>query len=488
MTFLRKICMLLPLFLLLPEFAHAGRADGYWTRNAEIYYHAVECCGDGKDRVPISETAACAFGKFACPVCVQAEDVGEDVQAASRGGTVVVKFSDAWLNAQELTGVFGWGTDSAYTGHAAWRTLGEYLHGESYRGFVESYLQNGSADGRANTPFILSRGAQVMSRRHIGGNWYIVVRPEEKFRDTWSMYWRVSSLKLNMEGEALTSNFDMQTVEETRRLSLSRMDGTDAAFTCTGAGFELEVYEALGGYIAVIREEGGAAGSMENVRLMIDGASFGIDLAGYAEGTDAVYCFALDAGELEALKGNAGAQLWHVEQISASCFRVDAGERYVYYSDETGGELFSLEKVNGCDTLNMDFYLSDSTVERFALWRENESVLLGVDGQIYPVEAGENRYAKRLTPLIWKDGSGVFLAEYHKYVDYVPEDRLFPAGVEFGVRYGSSDADEWASYLCWLVDENGNAVSVLENRAFILYDNGEIHMEDLEGNITVYSF
>lgn len=481
----RRICMLM--LMLFIGIARAEGADGFWTNHADLYYHACQYCGDGDGRVPISETAARAFAKFPCPICVQAEDAGEDVQAASRGGTIVVKFSDAWLDAQELTDVFGWHADSDYTGRAAWQMLGECLHGEKYGAFVEECLESGSAEARANTPYILSRGALVMSRRHIGGDWYIIVRPEEKFRDEWSMYWRVSSLKLSMESEVLTSSFDMQTVEETRRLSLARLDGESAAFSCAGDGFVLEVYEALDGCIAVIREEGGASGSMDNARLMIDGATGGIDLVGYAEGTDAVYCFALDAGELEALRGNARVQLWHVEQISAACFRVDAGEAYDYYSEATGEVLFSLEKVNGCDTLNADFCLSDSSVERFALWRADESVLLGLDGQIYRVEDAEGNSAERLTPLIWQDGHGLFLAEMHKYADYAPEDKLSPSGVEFGVRYGSGMEEEWGSYLCWLVDENGHAVSGLKNRAFTIYGNGEIHMEDLQGNITKYT-
>ena len=137
----------------------------FWTRNDDIYYHAAQACA-GEGCVPISEEAALAFAKYACPVCCEWPDGGEEPAAASRGGTIAVRFSDAWLEKQELTDVFGWQVDNRYGGVQAQRNLAEYLHDEAYAAFTGELSAQGAADGRVNMPHILAAdGALVIFER-----------------------------------------------------------------------------------------------------------------------------------------------------------------------------------------------------------------------------------------------------------------------------------------------------------------------------------
>ena len=90
----RAFAALLALALSLSAWA-LSEADGYWTNNADIYYHAAQNCGGAGGRVPISLEGAAEFEKYPCPVCVPAEDDGGAPAAAVRGGVIVVRFSDA---------------------------------------------------------------------------------------------------------------------------------------------------------------------------------------------------------------------------------------------------------------------------------------------------------------------------------------------------------------------------------------------------------
>ena len=448
----------------------------FWTRNDDIYYHAEQVCA-GEGCVPISEEAALAFAKYACPVCCLWPDGGEEPKAASRGGTIVVRFSDAWLDEMELTEVFGWQADNSYGGAQARRNLAEYLHGEAYADFTAELAAEGAADGRVNTPHILAAdGALVMSRRHIGNHWYVIVRPQENFGSTWDMYWRVNSLGLHMEDEELRTQFDLQTVEELRSLQLTRMNDSDPVYTRAADELEMAVYQALEGNIAVVREKKPEERKLENVQLRIAGVKDPIALAGYAEGRDAVYCCMLTDGELEALRRNAGAELWHLENINSGVYRVDGADAYTYYSAEDDRELFSLERTGGQADVDHDFLLVlDGEPDRFAAL----NAIYDYEGRRHGV-SGEYEIA-RLTPLVWNGDKGVFLAEGRESEEHKNTPLLTDGGIEIGVRYEIDTQKEWGEYSCWLVDENGGLLSDRSNQGFMIHPDGRIELYDWEG-------
>lgn len=298
--------------LVLQSCAYADVQDGFWTCNEDLYYHFNRYCGGAADMVPISEAAAQAFDKYVCPVCFQREDAGEDVQAVVRGGTIVVRFSDAWLAQPELTGVFGWSPDSEYTGTEAEALLADFLHGDAYNSFMTDLMADGNAEGRARIPDILTvEGELMMNSRHIGNAWYVVVRPAERFDDSWNMYWRINGIKLRRSSNGLFTNFDLQTVEEHKALKLIKGGSSGPVFEMENDAMQMAVYRELDANIAVIYEKNADKDFLENAQLRIPGMPRGIELDGYMDGKQGVYCCTMTDAELALLKNGAQPEIWH---------------------------------------------------------------------------------------------------------------------------------------------------------------------------------
>ena len=299
------ICALLALLCAFAA-ARAEAPEEYWTTNAELYFHACANCAGAEGRVPVSAEAAAAFDKFPCPVCVPTGDGPAQVQGAARGGTIVLRFSDAMLAEPELTSVFGWSFPEECTGEQAWSRLGELLHGGDYAAFVERVCDGGSAEAVARTPDVLNvNGELILNRRHIGGDWYVLVRPSERFADSWEMYWRIDGLRLSMEGDALSENFALQTPEAYETVRFSSVDGAQCVLQRAAGNLELSVYRELDGYIAVLCERGADADFLEEVGLRIGDRDCGVEMTGYMSGGDGVFCCMLTEGELHLL--NVGA-------------------------------------------------------------------------------------------------------------------------------------------------------------------------------------
>lgn len=307
--------------LLLPACALADVQTQFWTREQDLYYHFNRACGGAEDAVPISETAARAFDKYSCPACIAQEDAGEDVQAVVRGGTIVLCFSDAWLAQPELTGVFGFSPDDEYIGEAAERYLAECLHGDAYNRFMADFQSDGSAEAYARIPAILAMdGELIMNSRHIGCNWYVVVRPKEKLGDQWKMYWRINGIRLQRSADSLYANFDMQTLEEYKNVRLERGGGNGAIFEARSDTVELFVYRELNTNIAVIYETNADVDFLENAELRIDGNPQGIEIDGYLDGVRGVYCCVLDDAELALLQNGAQVSVWHESPLENADF------------------------------------------------------------------------------------------------------------------------------------------------------------------------
>ena len=286
--------------------AQADRQEAYWTRRAELYDHAYANCGGVEGRVPISAEAAVAFDKFPCPVCVPVQEDQTEVLGVARGGTIVLRFPGGMLPEPELTSVFGWSVPVVYESDAAWARLGELLHGQDYADFAEQVRAGGVAETVVRRPVVVPiEDELILNRRHIGADWYIVVRPEERFGDSWEMYWRISGLELEMEGDTLSECFTLQTVEEYRTVQLSSADGMAPVFQRALNDLELAVFREMDANIAVICERGADADFLEKVGLRIGDYDCGVELSGYMDGADGVFCCTLTEGEMHLLECGA---------------------------------------------------------------------------------------------------------------------------------------------------------------------------------------
>ena len=471
----RGFIIALALLTLLAGACLAEDASGYWTRREDLYYHLNESCVGALDAVPISGTATQAFGKYPCPVCVPVEGDGTGVRAAARGGTIVLRFSDAWMAEPELTGVFGWSVDSVYEGAAGETKLAEYLHGEAYNAFLAEYARSGSATVEAREPDVVAiHGERILSRRHIGGYWYVVVRPAEKFGDSWGMYWRIDGLQLCMENGALRTNFEQQTVEETLEVALERESGASPVYSAAAEGFSIEIYRALDMNVAVIYEARGDADALENACLLL-GSCAQIELCGYMDGDSAVYCCVLDNAELEALRSGVDARLLHVGRVgSGLCYALTEGELRCW-STRDGKTILAVAAEGDADPVDADcrvVWYDES--ERFVVQRDGADLLVDMDGWIISY-GGTDAGVDRLTPLIWMDGEGVFLTERCAGAAFPVGERYAAGGVDTGQRCdGGAYGEGWR---CGLIDQDGNVLAECNYTAFSVDAGGVLRLE-----------
>ena len=301
----RWICLALALLCCVP--AALAEADGYWTNNADWYYHLSEHCGGVEGMVPISPDGARAFGKYPCPVCVPAEDDGAEPWAVAMGKLAMIRFSDAWLNRQaeeRLTSVFGFSGADVLRGAEADRRIAELLHGEAYGAFLAD-----GAETRAMVPGYPVRYENVLCLRHIGSAWYMVVRTEEKLDGQYDVEdWEAYADRVWMEGDELYVDGDMQREPLTLHMNVQNLDGAEAAHEREG-DVRITAYAAMDICIAELREAGADPDLLEEVALYIGGADTGLRLNGRMSGDTAVYRCALTNAELAALQSGAEVAL-----------------------------------------------------------------------------------------------------------------------------------------------------------------------------------
>lgn len=445
----------------------------FWTRREDLYHHFNARCGGMENAVPINEEAALAFEKYACPVCIQQADEAQNMRAVARGGTIVVCFSDAYLSQLTLSEVLGERAESFCEGDDAWCMLAEYLHGEAYNAFLEE-MSLGKAEARARIPKLCAgKDDLIMNRRHIGGNWYVIVRPQEKFEDKWVLDWQVSEYELRMEGDRLYAGLNAQSVDAHDELTLERMDSSGLVAVQTINEMEIEIYRALEGNVTVIREEKDSKAQIESARLCIDGN--GVELSGYADGAAAVYCCMLTDGEQNRLWRSENVELRHVEWTNGRLYRTSAQNEFRYYSTADESLVFTVPQ-SGEDCVKDAFYVQlGGEPDCFVLRRAGADELWDYDGRQREIEASDA--PDFLTPLAWRGEKGVLLAEKHGGAHALGEEAI-KGEMKLNEIYDLG-TEEMRQYVCWLVDESGNnllqpdtyqSISVQEDGRIILWD------------------
>lgn len=565
---LKKLLIVLLLFAAVPALAE----DEYWTKKADLYYHAVQLCGGTEDRVPVSAEAAAEFKKVPCPVCVQEEDDGAAVRGVVRGGTLVVCFSDEWLSKPEVTGVFVGIDVIRRTGAEADAWLAEHLHGDRYAAFLDAYAKNGYAETAARSPVILRRdGELIMNTRHIGSRWYVTVRPDTAPKKSWEMYWRINEEDVRMRDGTLETAFARQTLEEYTDLKLQQAQNAKSVFEQSYDTLQLTVYREMDANIAVIYEPGANADFLDNVVLTIGGRHI-TELFGYMDGDMGIYCCVLGDAELDALRGGTEAALWrrpltedvefseygyaavrngsggigimnregefvvppdysnahsisldsyNVKAVSPffcydadgnlsvrrgdtleiiahydvtdrylmagylnpSVFRLNTGQGMLFCSLENGAILFEVpydENRNYADSISdvegVYAYYAEGFPQRLVIEKGADmdvSALL-VDNSGNTVAEGY----QRITPLIWKGDTGVFLTERFvptewRSFGYVSRDEIYTGGGCGG------------SWCCGLIDQDGNILADMKYKSVEFLSEHQIRLGTLDGGFEV---
>ena len=299
------------------------------------------CIDAGGAKDVVSEADAEAMGMLPCPVCVQEAADPQGVRAVARGGTYVLRMTDEWMNSRtDIGGVFGFSSPGVYSGEEMMKPLSQRLHGDAYVSFLEAIQGGGTASAPAYYPDIYPQNHELeMCKRHIGGAWYTVLRPDEASRRRMSKKGR---LKINLRffgGEStyadgtLTLGEGDEWGDDEYALKFEKMR-SDAVFARDYDGLTLSLFEELGATIFVLREHNADADLLVDVGLTLDGEDMGLSLDGYMDGTDAVFVGVFTAPEAARVKGGAALALAREPWLTEEAYQ---GTDYAVVKKGTAG-------------------------------------------------------------------------------------------------------------------------------------------------------
>lgn len=315
----KKMCLVLALMLMtaaqaevyLPDFSIPAQTvsgiSGDWgdafltawetARPAEtdIYNHNTSDCYGLGERI-MNPNA-----DMPCPVCMSEEN-GDEITAVERGGTVIVRIPDAWMEKQTgFTQPFFGDGCREYTGEEAQKWLAQYLRGQTYADFLGEWNETGSAEAVAWTAGIAeNEKLKEMNDRHLGNASFFVLRPMEKVTDTLNVNLSVYRYGFEAEGEILRQYRDADWNNKKHPIKLIKDDAA-AAFTGEYNGCKLTLYETeMGVYAAVIYKYDADDADLFYLWLRIDNRE-NIVMNGYMYKNRGVYCCVLTKGEAQMI-------------------------------------------------------------------------------------------------------------------------------------------------------------------------------------------
>ncbi len=302
------------------------------NRMDDFYYHAAEHC-----RLATGEEGwhARVFAeltkKSPCPVCWEDGEMylgidgveGEPLECFERGGTLVLRISD-WAIAARMTGASEPGQVPEallYENDRQDDDIARLVHGDAYVAWVESAVPGLEQSLTAYIPDLdVDRtDALLMSRRHIGAAWVLVIRPNEKERASlkkeeyyhlpmvfYKADLRVStydagSLIAQGEGSARWAGDVALLPRASAGEEVYRRDEAD------GADYPIYVIRDGGINTAVFRKPHNRESDLGNWFQYCGQMT---RLTGYVDRKDVVYICALADGELRALEEMLGFDLY----------------------------------------------------------------------------------------------------------------------------------------------------------------------------------
>ena len=300
-------CLALCLMTTLSGWALAA-TDGdirCWTSNSDEYYHVDKTCA-GEEMFPIPERSALAFGKKACPECVEAEDPAviheaADIWISERGGTYVLCIpAQSMENVSDLPE-----TDEpetmAFTGEEAEKQLRDMMPESSYKDIQARIKADGWAYDSCRLPELVSEeNVLYMSARRIEDDWYFVIRPETAYGDNAEIRWRIAEWDIQLESYGTLTLTCGHVQECVNVLTVEDHSDAKTVFKKSYGDLEITVYRQQGMNTAVLRDGGHrkAAAAM----LVIAGTETETALEGYTNNRkQATYCCIISDAELAGL-------------------------------------------------------------------------------------------------------------------------------------------------------------------------------------------
>lgn len=238
----------------------------------------------------------------------------EGPQAVSRGGTIVVRVPWSWINGQQLTGSW-WGSID----HAVGETKEQVLFPVMPPSEVAEWVLQGSMEEEPIRTLAVAKAeskAMVMNRRPLDDNYYVVIRPEKKFGSSFDLHYSVSEWGMTMVDDLVHGDLQLDQETQVVNLKIDSMDGMKAAWKKDFGGFRMTLFEVDGVYIAVITEKGAKQDDLKYTQLYIDAPGYDFDyfyvqMEGYIDGSEGIYCCVLSEAEYLELKGGSKVRLEH---------------------------------------------------------------------------------------------------------------------------------------------------------------------------------
>jgi len=261
----------------------------------DIYSHSAADCWGLEGRTQAKKPMA------DCPICVQ-ETFDAKITAVERGGTVIVRVPESWMENQSgYTQPFFGESSREYTGNQAREWLAMDVHGQAYEAFLTDWENSGEATAtgwRAGIQEV--KGLKLMNDRHLGNAFYFVLRPEGKVGDTLDVNLGLSRMRAEAEGDVLRMYLDAEWSNEKYPLKLTK-NSSSAVFTGEYGNNRLSLYETgLGVYAAVIYKFDADSGDLFYLWLEIEDRK-NIVMNGYMHKDKGVYCCVLTEGEAQMI-------------------------------------------------------------------------------------------------------------------------------------------------------------------------------------------
>lgn len=477
--------MLCAVMLIALPFARAENAK-YISPEDGVYWHENASC-----RGEIMLEADGVEGYFACPVCVQ-EDVKAKITAVERGGTIILRMPDSWAHSRDDIGsVFGWGAPDVYEGEEAADIVAHYLHGDAYNEFMKTWEETGRAEAWTWNPGIYPENNELfMNERHIGGSWYVTMRPDAVSGDSIKIYLRFFGGMMEAEGDRVIVDGNDEWGETDYKLKFSEKKNKGKAFSRDCEGFSIDIYDELDTHIAVIRQHDADKDLLEEVRLMVDDQP-GIILNGYMDGSDAVFCCTLSHGEDHLIRSGAPVRLekdpWYTEEDfmgspyalaakdTGGCGVIDRDGNFVLgpgydRSARNGSTVFLMKENRDWLAVNLD------TMEEIAYfeYKKDWITIYPQNSAVFTVSIGDMWY-------IYENATGFPLASMSVNDENGP-DYSFTGGIdgryscfEIGMpaRLVFTRADTAYVRHDWLADNHGNRVTGNYNHIEPIIWNGD---------------
>jgi len=253
------------------------------------------------------------FLPFANAVPESRHTVLSGISAVARGRTIVVRISDDWMAPLSMEPPFGF---SSFTcaNDTEERIRLTRLFSDSGR---ESFLNLADAFGyneeTSRRPHIsdVDNDLIVMNSRRMDGCWYLVIRPDKSFKNTYSVKMSFSDVSAVWQFDQLTVSTEGETQTATYQLNIQSANDSKAIFDKSGGKLRMVVFDELGANIAVVYKRNASSAEAKYAQLTIEGMDQIIELEGYKDGSKAVYCCVLSDGEMQALKDGASIALAH---------------------------------------------------------------------------------------------------------------------------------------------------------------------------------